>query len=590
MKYWKADIKWVMLGLFEKMAKYLWLPFHQKPSRTPNLYAKITVNKNAPIEMRDGARLYANIYRPVIDEAFPVILIRLPYGKDEPGSAMAAEGKFWAKKGYICVIQDVRGKYRSQGEWRPFVHEIQDGFDTIDQISQQPWCNGQIGMTGKSYSGYTCWAAAVSGHPNLKCIAPGVTTMDVYNTWVYNDGAFCIGSVGQWGITQNSRKAVNKYRLNSAHLPVTELDEAAALPCSYYKEWLNHPTRDSYWNNINLNQHHAEIKIPVLHISGWYDLFLKGALEDWKGIATKSADPHARRNQWIMLGPYDHSLTTESTKRIGQLNIGQKHQGEWDDTLQHFFDYWLREMKNGFDQSERIKLFTINDNDWRYESQWPIKGVRMVNYYLHSQGGANRMHGVGVLSTDKPSEEPCDVYFYDPQNPVSINRGEDLWKRAQKMKDRRMLAKKSDVLLYKTVPLKTNLEITGPLQMTLYASSSAPDTDFTAALVDIFPNGYTLLIQEGVIRAAFRQNHRKRTLIKPERLYKYEIDLAAASYYIQKGHQLGVEITSSNFDRYDRNLNIAAGFGAEADTVIATQKIYHSSVYPSHITLPITPR
>jgi len=390
MKHWKADLKWLALGLSEKLAKYLWLPFKTIPSRTPDLYSKITISKNAPIEMRDGVRLYADIYKPVIDEPFPVILIRLPYGKEEAGSAMVPEGKFWAQKGYICVIQDVRGKYRSQGEWSPFIHEIEDGYDSIDQIAKQPWCNGNIGMTGKSYCGYTCWAAAVSGHPSLKCIAPGVTATDVYNTW-------------------------------------------SELPCSYYKEWLNHPTRDSYWDTINLDQHYSKIKIPVLNIGGWYDLFLKGALNDWKGVATQSNDPYARLNQWIMLGPYDHSQTTETTGRIGRLSIGKKHKGEWYDTLQHFFDYWLQRMENGFDQTERIKLFTINDNDWRYESQWPVSGVRMTKYYLHSQGGANRIHSVGVLSPDMPGEEPCDVYFYDPKNPVGITRETDLWQRAKTM-------------------------------------------------------------------------------------------------------------------------------------------------------------
>jgi putative CocE/NonD family hydrolase len=590
MKYWKADLKWITLRLSEKLARYLWLPFKTIPSRTPDLYSKIIINKNVPIEMRDGVRLYADIYRPVIDEPFPVILIRLPYGKDAAGSAMVPEGKFWAKKGYICVIQDVRGKYRSQGEWVPFIHEIEDGYDTVDQIAKQPWCNGNIGMTGKSYCGYTCWAAAVSGHPKLKCIAPGVTATDVYNTWIYNNGAFCLGSVGKWGIAQNSDRAANKYRLNTDHLPLMETDDAAAMPCSYFKEWLNHPTRDSYWDKINLNRFYSKIKIPVLNISGWYDLFLKGALNDWQGVATQSHDPHARLNQWLMLGPYDHSMTTETTGRIGRLNIGTKHRGEWYDTLQHFFDYWLQEMENGFDQTERIKIFTINDNDWRYESQWPVSNVRMTRYYLHSQGGANRIHSVGVLNPHEPGEEPCDVYFYDPQNPVDITHATDLWRQAKTMSDRQTLEKRSDVLLYKSLPLKNDMEITGPLMMTLYASSSASDTDFTAAFVDIFPNGYVLMIQEGIIRAAFRVTDRKQTLIKPERLYKYEIDMIATSYVIQKGHRLGVEISSSNFDRFDRNLNTAGGFGASADMVRATQKIYHSHVYPSHITLPIVPR
>jgi putative CocE/NonD family hydrolase len=584
------DLRWRAECIGNYLKKITVLPFKSMSSETPDPYPSITCLKNVAIPVRDGVKLYANIYKPKIDGRFPVLLIRLPYGKDEFGSQMIPEGKFWAKKGYVCITQDVRGKFASQGEWTPFIREANDGYDTLQWIIGQSWCDGSIGMLGDSYNGYCAWAAAASNHPHLKCIAPGFTAMDIYGTWVYNNGAFCMNTIGTWAISQNGRRPENKYRINRRHLPLSSIDDGTGKTCSYYKDWIKNPTRNSFWDTMDLTGFYVEINIPVLHIGGWMDVFIKGTLNDWQGVVSDSKTSYARKNQWLIIGPYDHSRTCEKTKTIGRIVIGDRHIGATYSVRQHFFDYWLKGMDNGFGETERIKLFTINDNSWRYETQWPLLKTHYLNYYFHSHGNANRIYGNGLLNLIPPDDEPFDRYVYDPAKPVDAAEKMDLWDLAHTMEDRHEIERRYDVVVYTSTPLEKATEITGRIMVTLYASSSAPDTDFTAALVDLFPDGYAHLIQEGIMRASFRHSNEKQVLIKPEKIYKYQIDLNATSYLIKQGHKIRVEISSSNFDRYDRNLNTGNPLGISDKMEVAIQKIYHTRKYPSHVTLPVIPR
>jgi len=584
------DIKWAAHRIAEKLKKHIILPFYSIESSPRNTHSNFKTEENMAIPMRDGILLRMNIYRPKSDGKFPAILIRLPYGKDEYYCKTPAIGKFWARKGYVCIVQDVRGKFCSEGEWKPCVNEAKDGYDTIDWIAKQPWCDGNIGMMGESYFGYTTWAAATTEHPNLKCISPSTTAMDIYRVWVYNCGAFCLQTVGVWGIEMNARKYQNSMRLNHWHLPLISIPDKAGLSCEYFKEMLEHQTRDSYWDALNLSQKYSSIKIPVLHVGGWYDVFLRGTIADWIGVKNNSKSVEARENQWLMIGPYDHEFTPEDTKKVGKIGIGEDVENSYYDTLQLFFDYWLKGIDNDFDKSPRIRIFTIGDNEWRYENEWPLARTNFTEYYLHSNGTANSLNGDGRLDTEKPSDEPVDGYEYDPHNPVAITTRIELWKLANYLGNRSRVEKRPDVLLYTSSELDHDIEITGPILLTLYAASSAKDTDFTAALVDVFPDGYAQLIQEGIIRASFRNSDRERSLIEPGRVYEYHIDLFATSYIIRKGHKIRVEVSSSNFDRYDRNLNTGEKINRAAETRKAKQNIHHDSSYPSHITLPIIPR
>jgi len=306
-------------------------------------------------------------------------------------------------------------------------------------------------------------------------------------------------------------------------------------------------------------------------------------------VKENSDSMEARKNQWLLIAPTDHELTPAETHRIGRIDIGKE---AWTyDRLQHFFDYWLKGADNGFNRTPRVEIFTIGDNKWRYEDEWPPARVQYTRYYFHSGGSANTLHGDGLLNTRKPGDEPTDSYVYDPDKPITISLGhKELWSLAQTLKDRSSVEQRADVLVYTTPNLKKELEITGPITVTLSAASSARDTDFTAALVDVFPDGYTHIIQEGIVRARYRSSDSEASLIEPGKIYEYTIDLWATSYVVKQGHRIRVEISSSNFNRWDRNPNTGNEFGMDAETVKATQTIYHDRQHPSYITLLIIPR
>lgn len=599
MGWWKpsgksavSDFRWAIKKTHDKLLKFLYLPLVSIPTKTPDVYDNVEVENNVAISMRDGVKLYANIYKPKVEgtrtHKFPGILIRLPYGKDEYYCQMPAIGRYWAKKGYVCVVQDVRGKWSSEGKWEPFVNEANDGYDTLDWIAKQPWCDGNIGMTGESYFGYTQWAVAPLNHPNLKCIVPATTATDIYGVWIYNNNAFCMQTLGVWAYSMDAKKYRNELRLNSWHLPLITMDDDAGVTCDYYKDWIRHPTRDSYWDRINVNKEYSRIKIPILHFGGWYDVFLKGTIDDWLRVKENSESAAARENQWLVIGPIDHEWTTNYTHKIGKMDIGEE--GLEYDMLQHFFDYWLKGANNGFSETPRVKIFVLGDNEWRYENEWPLARTKYTKYYFHSDGSANTLSGDGWLDTNKPKDESSDSYVYDPSDPVTVSLDTYLWELAKYLKNRTSVEKRTDVLVYTTSELEKDIEITGPITATLYAASSTRDTDFTATLVDVFPNGYAHMIQEGIVRTRYRNSDREASLIELGKIYEYIIDLWATSCVVRKGHKIRVEISSSNFNRYDRNPNTGNEFGMDAETVKATQTIYHDAKRPSHITLPIIPR
>ena len=591
MKFFNKNLLWAFTLAKWRLEKYLLLPFKSVPSTTAERFSGISVSKDISVLMSDGVRLCTDIYKPNAQGSFPVILIRMPYGKREFFCWMPSIGKYWAKRGYACVVQDVRGKWSSEGKFDPFVNEAADGYDTLDWIASKSWCDGNIGMMGESYYGYTTWAVATLDHPNLKCIAPCTTAMDIYSSWIYNSGAFCLQTMGSWPIEMNAKKFRNEFRLDYRHLPLVSMDDKAGLSCDYYKDWIRHPVRDSYWEQINLSHKYAQIKIPALHLGGWYDMFLRSTIEDWEGVKTNSDDALASENQWLLIGPWDHTFTTNYTKRIGQIDIGDSSRTTYWDNCHAFFDYWLMGVDNGFDKTPRVKVFTIGDNQWQSQDKWPIDNTTYSEFYLHSGGNAHLAEGDGSLSPMKPtSAEPVDRYVYDPNDPVALTTDTNLWRCAKFLLDRARLSDRPDVLIYDSKPLETDMEITGPIRVTLFAASTARDTDFTASLVDLFPNCYAHLIQEGIIRAGYRKSDCKRTLIEPDRAYAYTIDLWSTSYVIKKGHNIRVEISSSNFNRYDRNPNTGNTFGMDAEVNLAEQTIYHNEEYPSRITLPIIPR
>jgi len=584
---WTSD----QVELDNELRKRFHLPNVSLPTSTPNAYEDVKIEENVVVPMRDGINLRANVYRPNVDGKFAVILSRLPYGKDEPYCAMPVHGRYWAKKGYACVMQDVRGKFASDGVFDPFVNEVNDGYDTLNWIVRQPWCDGNIGMIGESYYGYTQLAVATLDHPNLKCIAPGVASLGIYGSCNYNpdDNALSLQTFGYWA----AEMAVDKIQrhdvaLDYWHLPLVTMDEDAGVKSEFFKEMVRYYPGDARWKRTSLQEKLNQIKIPAYHWSGWYDAILHGAIRSWLGIKEKSDSLEARRNQWLAIAPIDHELSPVTTHRIGRIDIGEE---AWSyDRLQRFFDYWLKGIDNGFDKTPRVEIFTIGDNKWRYEEEWPLARTKYTKYYFHSKGGANTSKGDGSLDVTKPDDEAADDYVYDPNMPVTIAMEQQYWYLAETLKNRTYVERREDVLVYSTGKLEKDIEITGPINVTLFAASSARDTDFTATLVDVFPDGYAHMIQEGIVRARYRNSGSEASLLKPGKVYEYKIDLCATSYVVKQGHRIKVEISSSNFNRWDRNPNTGNEYGLDAETVKASQTVYHDKKHPSHITLPIIPR
>lgn len=583
-----AEMHWALGRAWQIAQKRLLTPHRPLPSDVPPTAPDVAIQHDAWVPMSDGVRLLADVYLPAgpgVEGPFPTILIRMPYGKTEAYCYMPSHGKYWARRGYACVIQDVRGRWGSEGVYEPFVNEGKDGYETLDWVAAQPWCDGNIGMTGESYYGYTQWAVAPLGHPNLKCIAPGDTAADIYASWIYNDNAFCLSTMGGWAYAINGKQDQNVYLMDPWHLPLADMPAAAGHPSKAYSEWMDHQARDEYWDRINVCHRYADIKVPALHWGGWYDVFLNGTIGGWQGMREQGPE-EVRDKQWLVISATDHELSPEFTGRIGELEL--KDHGYAHDRIKAFMDHWLKGEDSGVVQGGRVRYFVMGANEWRAADEWPLPQTDYTKYYLHSGGSATSLHGDGILDTETPAEEPADQYTYDPRDPVTYWLGTVIWELAEHMEDRAEVERRRDVLVYTSAPLTQDLEVTGPVSVTLHAATSAPDTDFTAALVDVRPDGHAHLVQEGIRRARFRESDARESPVEAGAVYAYEIDLWATSYVFAAGHRIRLEISSSNFDRYDRNLNTGR-FAHDEEVGVARQTIHHSAAYPSCLTLPVIP-
>ena len=563
-------------------------PFDVIPSGTPDRCVPGQMICDQMVPMRDGVKLATDVYLPEGEGLFPVILTRMPYGKREPYCYMPLIGEFWTKKGYAFVVQDVRGKWGSEGVFEPNSkkNESSDGYDTIEWIVKQTWSNRRVGMWGESYYGFTTYAGAVSQHPLLVCIAPGDIALDRYQC-TFRNGALQLNTVGMWAIYMMAREYQDTMNIDLWHLPLAEMANAAGIPSDYFDQIIANPVHGKFWEEHGLLEGYEKIRIPVLHWSGWYDCFLGPMIEDWFELGRRNLS--AGHNH-LFIGPWDHEATADKLHRVGCIKVGEETAEHHWDTYQAFFDHYLMGLSNGFDSPPPVHIFVLGDNVWRDEQEWPLARTRFTKFYLHSNGKADTLNDDGILSKTTPGAEQADTYVYDPMNPVADTLDIDCYSIAGQMGDRSEIEVRQDVLVYSTEELDSDMEITGPIKANLFAASSAVDTDFTVTLVDVFEGGYANLIQDGIIRASYRDSDLEPSPIAPGKVYEYTIDLWATSYVVKKGHRFRVEVSSSCFNRYDRNTNTGEPFGKATGTVPAKQTVFHSREYPSHITLPIIPR
>jgi putative CocE/NonD family hydrolase len=559
--------------------------------------SEVVIEQAVPATMRDGIVLRADIYRPKESGRYPVLLQRTPYNKAEG----ATFGYRAATRGYVAIIQDVRGRYTSEGEWYTFKHETQDGYDTVEWAAALPYSDGRVGMFGGSYVGATQLLAAIGHPPHLAGICPVVTASNYHSNWTYQGGAFEQWFNESWtsGLAQDTLHRNVQSQTNalpaSGILPLrsyplfngplqTNLDTLAP----YFLDWLEHPTYDNYWKQWSIEAHYSDIAVPALHTAAWYDIFQAGSLHNYEELRLHAANDRAKRGQHLLVVIGGHA---GGGRRIGEIDFGPTAATyKEDEVTLAWYDYLFKGVRNEF-AGKPVRIFVMGANQWRDEDSWPLKRAEPTKYFLHAKNGANSLRGDGTLSLDPPQAgEIADRFTYDPSNPVPTIGGPlccDSLHLPPGPHDQRPAEAREDVLVYGTEPFARDTEVTGPVSLDLYFKSSAVDTDFTAKLVDVWPNGLAQNLTEGMLRTSFRNSQESRELINPGEVYLIHIDLWSTSNLFRTGHRLRLEISSSNFPRFDRNLNTGRSSAVDTQWTTAVNTVLHDAEHPSALIVPL---
>ena len=551
---------------------------------------EIRVLYDVKARMRDDVKLSNDVFLPRKPGRYPTILLRTPYETlHEPHIDWAV---WWAKRGYAVVLQDCRGRFESEGTFYPYRDDGPDGHDTLEWISTQAWYDGKIGTSGRSYGGLFQWQLAPLGSPYLTAMAPQVIMGD------YFGDCHRIGGAVQWALTGFATvifsASVSLMQLGAKHifgnstyyrqLPLIDIDvETIGREVPWYRDWCTHTVYDDYWHALNTEARLGDVQVPVVQQAAWYDPYTASMLRTWSTL-------HERRDdQKIYVIPWTHHLPEGS--QLGDLDFGHDAVVNLRHEDLRWFDYWLKGIDTGIMAEPPIRLFVMGENVWRNEHEWPLARTRSTPYYLHNQRS---------LTPEPPgkNEEP-DRFDYDPNDPVPTLGGNNstwTWMKfaAEPIYpgplDQRPLEARDDVLVYTSPPLERELEVTGPLEMVLYAASSCVDTDFTAKLVDVYPDGRAIHLSEGILRARHRASLSSVDFLEPGEVSEFRIQMAPTSNLFHAGHALRVEISSSNFPRFDRNLNTGEDIFTSTRLQVARQTVLHDQRYASHLVVPIIPR
>jgi putative CocE/NonD family hydrolase len=577
------------------------------PDHAANLYA-VVFERDVAVTMRDGVKLRADIYRPDAEGQFPVLLQRTPYDKNR-GVEFGLKG---AARGYVVIFEDVRGRYASEGEWSPFMNESNDGYDSVEWAAALPYATGKVGMFGGSYVGATQMLAAIAHPPHLAGISPVITGSNYHDNWTYQGGAFEQWFNESWTslalAPDTFNRAVKKHAdvlAGTRSLPLVDypLFDFGQLPsrsnstpslAPYFLEWLDHPSYDDYWKRVSIEDHFSEITVPALHIAAWYDIFLGGSLRNYLGIKAHGGTESARSGQSLLVIVGGHA---GPGPKIGALEFGHASEFDYDETTLQWYDYLFKGVQNEFASGKPVKIFVLGANEWHQEDDWPLKRARNTRYFLHSKGAANGLTpggpgraGQGALSLVAPTAEKPDQYLYDPSDPAPTIGGPLCCAPLPTgigPQDQRPAEARGDVLVYTSAAFAKDTEVTGPVSLELYVSSSAVDTDFTGMLVDVWPNGFAQNLTSGILRLRYRDSQEKPELATPGKTYHITLDLWATSNVFLAGHKLRLEISSSNFPRFDRNLNTGEEQAHSTRVVKAKNVIYHDSAHPSALIVPL---
>ena len=568
----------------------------------------IKIDCNVEIPLRDRVKLRADVYRPDDTAPHPVLLARLPYNKDlSPISLSLLSPIRAARRGYVVVVQDTRGRFKSDGQFSLFAGEAEDGYDTVAWCASQPWSNGQVGMYGASYFGATQWLAATANPPALRAIVPTITASDYYEGWTYQGGAFQQGFIQFWtaGMAVETLTRLPEvpadargklygsiFNMHKAYwgLPLSDFPPAT-IPglMDHYHEWLKHPACDDYWERVRIESQYEQIDVAALHIGGWYDIFLEGTLRNFVGMRTRGKSARTRQKQRMVIGPWLHGLLD---RVVGEVDFGP---GVLPDAVDlgglhlQWFDHCLQDLP---DSGAPVRIFVMGASVWRNENEWPLARAVPTRYYLTSGGRANSLQGNGQLLLQPPTREASDTFLYDPERPVPTRGGCTLMPGAQSAgpRDQRSVEERDDVLVYTSAPLSEPTEVTGPVEAIMYAATDGRDTDWTAKLVAVAPNGRALNLCDGIVRARYHNSLTQAELLEPGRVYEYGVLLGSTSYVFAPGYRIRLEVSSSNFPRFDRNLNTGGNFATESVGRPAVQRVFHGGARASYVVLPMVPQ
>jgi putative CocE/NonD family hydrolase len=577
---------------------------------------EVLIQRNVPARMRDGTTLMSNVYRPAAGGPHPVLLTRLPYGKDLSADTTYFDPLRAAGHGYVVVIQDVRGRYASEGKFTPFAHEFEDGYDSVEWASKLPGSNGDVGMFGLSYFGKTQWHAAVTRPPSLKSLAPGQAWGNHLNGVQWRSGVGELGLMQYWAqsalaleilfrrhrgepqkIEQKLPDLIGSIDVLLAGGGYDELP-LAALPdphdlTPFVRGGFERGVDHEIWDYLNIDGKYDEVEAPTFHIGGWYDCFIGETLKQYEAMKER-AEGAGMRSPRLLVGPWTHG-SFEST--VGDLDFGigssgmfVNYRGDLTDAQLRWFDATLK----GNDEAlewEPVQVFVMGENRWRGYEGWPVPGSHSERWHLHAGGR---------LSREKPAHSEPDRYDYDPRSPVATIGGAILMAPIHRpgAMDQRPNEERPDVLVYTSEVLQSDYTVLGSVHATIFAATDAPDTDFVARLVDVYPDGRAIVVTDGVVRASARESYPapgvikpvQPSLIEPGRVYEYCVDLWATGISFGAGHRIRVEITSSSFPRWERNPNTGEGGLHSARTEVARQRVFHDPERSSHVTLTVVDR
>lgn len=587
-----APIRWRSratrgVGIFLVTAGILiWVGYQLAPSmlarqlgiRAPEFAVRI--ERGVPMRTLDGIALVADIYHPQTINKTPTILVRIPYSKALGNTLFATVvGRMWAERGYTVVLQGTRGRYESGGRYYPLRYERRDGIEALEWISKQPWFNGRLGMWGGSYFGYTQWVLADQHEPGPSALIIQLASTDSHGMF-YPGGALSLESALYWAVSSRGERDVwpsaEELQRGFDGLPLLEADNrAVGEEIAFFNDWVNHAERDDYWAEIDGEDRARGLNAPVLLMAGWFDPFLPTQLNDFLRIR-REARPEVASSTRLIIGPWAHAHTVTFPEGLTPRNYRLESLAP----SVPWFDQYLAPSAIAARGRAPVQIYVMGEHVWRDEQEWPLARTRYTPYYLRSGGKANTLAGDGVLALDTPiSQDPPDTYIYDPRNPVPTTGGTMLGPRAGIARQNDIEAR-PDVLVYTTPPLEEDLEVTGPIRLVLYVSTTAPHTDFTGKVVDVHPDGSAYNASEGILRRRY----------DGQRSTEIQIGLWPTSMVFRRGHRIRLEVSSSNYPRFDRNPNTGRRIATETAPVVAKQTIHHGRETPSRLILPVIPR